>query len=77
MSACPRCGGYINDSGGASSYAGRHCVCPLTPAVTPPWSFYTTTLGGHPVGCICPAGANLECQRLDCPRKPPRQPIST
>jgi hypothetical protein len=22
-----------------------------------------------PVGCICPAGANKECERPDCPRK--------
>lgn len=22
-----------------------------------------------PVGCICPAGANLTCQRADCPRQ--------
>jgi len=26
-----------------------------------------------PVGCICPAGANLQCHRLDCPRKAPRR----
>jgi len=23
-----------------------------------------------PVGCICPVGANKECERPDCPRKP-------
>lgn len=22
-----------------------------------------------PVGCICPPGANLKCERPDCPRK--------
>lgn len=22
-----------------------------------------------PIGCICPAGANKDCERLDCPRK--------
>lgn len=26
-----------------------------------------------PIGCICPPGANEKCQRLDCPRKPPRR----
>lgn len=24
-----------------------------------------------PVGCICPPGANRECERPGCPRKPP------
>lgn len=24
-----------------------------------------------PKGCICPAGANLTCERPDCGRKPP------
>ena len=23
----------------------------------------------QPIGCICPPGANKECERLDCPRK--------
>lgn len=22
-----------------------------------------------PIGCICPPGANKECERIDCPRK--------
>lgn len=22
-----------------------------------------------PIGCICPPGANKDCERLDCPRK--------
>ena len=22
-----------------------------------------------PVGCICPPGANVQCERADCPRK--------
>lgn len=22
-----------------------------------------------PIGCICPPGANKECERVDCPRK--------
>ncbi len=22
-----------------------------------------------PIGCICPPGANRDCERLDCPRK--------
>ena len=24
-----------------------------------------------PIGCICPPGANKECERADCPRKGP------
>lgn len=27
----------------------------------------------RPIGCICPPGANKECERVDCPRKA-RQP---
>lgn len=30
-----------------------------------------------PVGCICPAGANKECENPDCPRKPRRPPSVT
>ena len=22
-----------------------------------------------PIGCICPPGANKDCERLDCPRR--------
>jgi hypothetical protein len=27
-------------------------------------------IGHEPVGCICPPGANLQCENLTCPRKP-------
>lgn len=34
---------------------------------TTPNSFPGLTV---PVGCICPAGSNKDCERSDCPRKP-------
>lgn len=40
---------------------------PQIPPQQPVWSVYEAV----PVGCICPAGANLECARPDCPRKAP------
>jgi hypothetical protein len=36
---------------------------PLPPQPTP-------TAWPTPMGCICPPGANLECQNPRCPRKP-------
>lgn len=27
-------------------------------------------LRAEPVGCVCPPGANLTCERPDCPRRP-------
>jgi hypothetical protein len=45
-----------------------------TPAGDPPpyqpWPSYPGTIyQPTPVGCICPPGANKECERPDCPRK--------
>jgi hypothetical protein len=35
---------------------------PAQPVLPQGWSVV-------PIGCICPPGANKECERLDCPRK--------
>lgn len=30
-----------------------------------------------PTGCICPPGANKDCERPDCPRKNPMKDVSS
>jgi hypothetical protein len=42
------------------------------PTGLPPMPVYS--LPQTPVGCICPPGANLQCENPTCPRKP-RPPL--
>lgn len=62
----------------------------MKPVYTPPtagnipWPYYTSenTWPSYmpitvPVGCICPPGANKECENPTCPRKPKPAPSST
>lgn len=41
--------------------------------VPPIWDYFVprppVVVQYLPVGCICPPGANKECERPDCPRK--------
>lgn len=30
---------------------------------------WTSSFSSSTIGCICPPGANKECERMDCPRK--------
>lgn len=39
--------------------------CPYT---APPQNQYFPSIT-TPIGCICPPGANIQCLRVDCPRK--------
>lgn len=43
------------------------------PTLYPPWCLphqqQATLYQFMQIGCICPAGANKECERPDCPRK--------
>lgn len=40
-----------------------------TPRLPPQQVGRLEPLPQTPVGCICPAGANKDCERPDCPRK--------
>lgn len=49
---------------------------PNVPSVVQPQglpAMPTYSLPSAPAGCICPPGANLQCQSPTCPRKPPRR----
>lgn len=35
----------------------------------PYWTRSPYISGPVPIGCICPPGANKDCERPDCPRK--------
>jgi hypothetical protein len=37
----------------------------------PGWLQYPPYPMFVPIGCICPPGANKECERQDCPRRAP------
>jgi hypothetical protein len=52
---CPGCGAWI--------YSNRVHYCPNTAYQA------GLMIQPQPIGCICPPGANKECERLDCPRK--------
>jgi hypothetical protein len=42
---------------------------PFKPTPLPPNGFPTPLY--LPIGCICPPGANKDCERRDCPRQSP------
>jgi hypothetical protein len=44
---------------GACKHPGSHSIPNLPPHIFVP----------APIGCICPPGANKDCERSDCPRK--------
>lgn len=54
------------------------CTCGPGQGCQPPkpgcWGYPTTsvpifTIPSTPLGCICPAGANRDCENPTCPRK--------
>lgn len=47
-------------------------TCHQWPAAVPSYPVLTPT----PTGCICPPGANMQCENPTCPRKP-RPPLSS
>ena len=53
-------GGSICPGCGQAVILGAVHLCPNSP-----WD----KLNAAPIGCICPPGANKECERHDCPRK--------
>lgn len=57
---CPNCGMWVYNQ------QVHDCVAPWPPNFTPPQLPYVLP---QPIGCICPPGANKECERMDCPRK--------
>jgi len=59
-SACTKCGGPFGDQIYHVLGGHFHPWCVPTP---------TVAVGPAPIGCICPPGANRECERYDCPRK--------
>jgi hypothetical protein len=49
-------------------YAAQNHQFPLVPQMlTPQMPFFHGVM--QPVGCICPPGANKECENPACPRK--------
>jgi hypothetical protein len=45
----------------------------LSDYLVPPPAAPTYLITAVPIGCICPPGANKECERPDCPRKCPKE----
>lgn len=45
-------------------------MVPGPPRLEPHGPYFHGSVQFLPVGCICPPGANKECERPDCPRKP-------
>lgn len=66
---CPWC-----MTGGCYGYCSRRDVDLIMPRPTPSVSTGSTSAPPAPIGCICPPGANLECQNPKCPRKPEVKP---
>lgn len=48
---------------------GQFMACPAAPPVALTWP-------PTGVGCICPPGANIQCENPHCPRKPARAPTA-
>jgi hypothetical protein len=44
------------------------CGAPILPGCVHLCTRYQP-VAAPPIGCICPPGANRDCERLDCPRK--------
>ena len=68
-SACS-CAGCQHGDGCAVKSLWETIFPPYAPVEMPRYpSVPAWTLTAAPVGCICPPGANKECERADCPRK--------
>ena len=59
--SCPNCGMWVY------SHQVHECHAPWPPNFPIPQTYIP-----QPMGCICPPGANKECENPLCPRKMPK-----
>lgn len=68
------CGLYIGQT--CSRQPCLQSRLPPSPPLPYPPVPLQVALRTQPAGCICPPGANLECENPFCPRKPPKGSVA-